>query len=132
VAGRQLPPPLLLHHQQGQKRKSPLRTGPRMGWLACGAARRARQPAPGHPITCARVGQSGVAGCRGGKGEEEESHAADQWGPSVKEREERRRGGASWATQLSGPTGLLGWPGSGLAGSAGWFPRFEPTTRVSD
>jgi hypothetical protein len=84
VAGRQWLPPLLLRHRQGQKRESPLWTGPQMGWLGRGAARRARQPAPGRPITRARAGQSDAAGCRRGKGEEEESHVADLWGPSVK------------------------------------------------
>jgi hypothetical protein len=37
---------------------------------------------------------------------------------SAKEKKEEG-GGASWAAQLSGPMGLLGWASSGLAGSAG-------------
>jgi hypothetical protein len=47
----------------------------------------------------------------------------------VKKEEE---GGASRALQLSGPMGFLGRAGNDLAGSAGWLPRFEPTTGVRD
>jgi hypothetical protein len=51
----------------GAKEGFPLWTGLWMGWLRRDAARRAHQPAPGHPITRTRASQSSAASCGGGK-----------------------------------------------------------------
>jgi hypothetical protein len=109
-----------------------LRTDPRIGWLGRGTAQRARQPAPGHPITRAGTGQRGAAGRRDGKGEEEEWCAADVWSLASARKKKKNGGSGSWAAQLNSLMGLLGWAGSGLAGSVDWLLRFKPATKVTD
>jgi hypothetical protein len=84
----------------------------RADWLGYDA-RHARQPVPGRPITRARTGQSGAAGCKGEKSEEEGERVADKRGPDVSERGEKKGGGESWAAQLDDLMSLLGWAGSG-------------------
>jgi hypothetical protein len=59
------------------------------------------------------VGQSGAAGCKGEKSEEEGERVADKRGPDVSERGEKKGGGESWAAQLDDLMSLLGWAGSG-------------------
>jgi hypothetical protein len=54
------------------------------------------------------------------------------WSLASARKKKKNGGSGSWAAQLNSLMGLLGWAGSGLAGSVDWLLRFKPATKVTD
>jgi hypothetical protein len=95
--------------------------GPAPGWVGSGAARLGVRASPSHHVH--PRGSKRRGGLQGWAGEEEESYAADKWGPGVSERERKRKGRCKLGCAAERPDGLAGLGRQRLS----WVGRLAPT-----